>query len=121
MAEYFKANPGFSLATWRRSFPARNPVVSEQRKRIEDALRHLGVPRSGQAHRNIDSLARVLHYSSKVIRHTARSQFQFAASGKERASKPKAAMGQNAKSHAPGARVRFCPMIGREVAGMRDE
>ena len=43
MGEYLKANPGFSLATWRRSFPARNPVVSEQRKRIEDALRHLGV------------------------------------------------------------------------------
>ena len=41
--EFLKDVPRYSIEGWRRGMPARNPAVAEQRKRIEDALRHLGV------------------------------------------------------------------------------
>ena len=44
IAEYLDVSPGFSIVTWRRSMASRHPVVIEQRKRIEAALRRLGVP-----------------------------------------------------------------------------
>jgi hypothetical protein len=44
IGEYLKVSPGFSIASWKHFMSSRNPIVIEQRKRIEDALRRLGVP-----------------------------------------------------------------------------
>jgi DNA-binding winged helix-turn-helix (wHTH) protein/tetratricopeptide (TPR) repeat protein len=44
MAEYLKAAPKFSIATWKRTMATRNPIVAKQRERIVDALRRLGAP-----------------------------------------------------------------------------
>lgn len=44
MAEYLVAEPGFALSGWNRSHPRHNPVVAEQRARIETWLRELGAP-----------------------------------------------------------------------------
>jgi adenylate cyclase len=45
LAEFLKVTPGFSLAGWKRSFPAAaNATVVKQRERIRDAWRRLGVP-----------------------------------------------------------------------------
>ena len=47
LTEFLKDMPRYSIESWRRGMPARNPVVAEQRKRIEDTLRRLGVPEGG--------------------------------------------------------------------------
>ena len=43
MTEYLSHSPGYSIASWRRSMPSHSLIVIEQRKRIEDAQRRLGV------------------------------------------------------------------------------
>jgi adenylate cyclase len=44
MAEYLTAEPSFAVSGWNRSHPRHNPVVAEQRARIETWLRELGAP-----------------------------------------------------------------------------
>ena len=44
MAEYLHQSANFTIARWSRIFVTDNPIVAEQRKRIEEALRGLGVP-----------------------------------------------------------------------------
>ena len=44
IAEYLAVSPGFSIAAWNRIMASRNPIVIEQRKRIENAFRRLGIP-----------------------------------------------------------------------------
>jgi DNA-binding winged helix-turn-helix (wHTH) protein/TolB-like protein/Flp pilus assembly protein TadD len=47
MAEYLTAEPSFAVSGWNRSHPRHNPVVAEQRARIETWLRELGAPAGG--------------------------------------------------------------------------
>ncbi len=44
MAEYRERVPRFSMVLWQKVWATTNPVVAEQRKRMENALRRLGVP-----------------------------------------------------------------------------
>jgi tetratricopeptide (TPR) repeat protein len=43
ISDFLKDMPRYSIEGWRKGMPPRNPVVAGQRKRIEDALRRLGV------------------------------------------------------------------------------
>jgi TolB-like protein len=49
MAEYRRKTPGFTVASWNEDHPRHNPVVAEQRERIEAILRRLEVPQ-GRLH-----------------------------------------------------------------------
>lgn len=44
LAEYLARNPTYAMSGWTRTFPALSPQVAEQRQRIADVLRRLGVP-----------------------------------------------------------------------------
>ena len=44
MAEYRKKTPSFTVAAWNEDHPRHNPVVAEQRERIEAILRRLDDP-----------------------------------------------------------------------------
>ena len=44
MAKYLERAPHLTIATMRRDFPSRNPIVKAQRERIAAVLRRLGVP-----------------------------------------------------------------------------
>jgi hypothetical protein len=44
MAEYLRFHPNFSIETWKQNALRSKPIVIEQRKSIEDAMRRLGVP-----------------------------------------------------------------------------
>jgi adenylate cyclase len=44
MAEYLKFAPNFSIEKWKQSALSSNPIVAEQRRSIEEAMRRLGVP-----------------------------------------------------------------------------
>jgi hypothetical protein len=44
LKQHLVADPRFSLATWNRMFPSRNPAVEAQRARIVAILCRLGTP-----------------------------------------------------------------------------
>jgi DNA-binding winged helix-turn-helix (wHTH) protein/tetratricopeptide (TPR) repeat protein len=44
MAEYLRFHPNFSIERWKQNALRSKPIVIEQRKSIEDAMRRLGVP-----------------------------------------------------------------------------
>ena len=44
MAEYLRFTPNFSIEGWKQNALSSKPIVLEQRKSIEDAMRRLGVP-----------------------------------------------------------------------------
>jgi DNA-binding winged helix-turn-helix (wHTH) protein/tetratricopeptide (TPR) repeat protein len=44
MAEFLRFSPSFSIVSWKRDALTLKPIVAEQRKSIEDAMRRLGVP-----------------------------------------------------------------------------
>ena len=44
MAEHLTRAPSLTMLTWRRDYPAHNPIVAKQRERIADILIRLGVP-----------------------------------------------------------------------------
>jgi len=59
MAEYRSKVPSFTIAGWKKSLATNNPVVAEQRKRMEQILRRLVPELSSRdaEHRNVKSIS----------------------------------------------------------------